>query len=256
MSEYITLDTQSLLMAVGFLLPPLILNFYLRLELGRDLLVSTIRCYLQLLLLGYLLESVFDLKGVLLILVVYGFMCSFAVHHICRLNRDLSYPLLIPTAVSVFLTGFLMTCLVTHLVGVQPWHKARYFIPLGGMILGNSMNGIVLAYHRYFKEISLRRDEVMELLSLGASAWESARDSIRSALQAGLIPAINSTATAGIVWIPGIMTGQVLSGIDPMEAARYQILVFLMILGAVGLGIGLCILLAYKLPYKDETLRD
>ena len=183
-------------------------------------------------------------------------MAFFAVHHICRLNRDLDYALLIPTSISVFFSGFLLTSLVTSLVGVQPWHEPRYFIPLGGMILGNSMNGIVLAYHRYFKEISLRRDEIMELLSLGASSWESARDSIRSALQAGLIPAINSTATAGIVWIPGIMTGQVLSGIDPLQAARYQILVFLMILGAVGLGIGSCILLAYKLPYKDETLRD
>jgi len=252
MDHYHQIETLSLGLITLFMLAPLAVSAKLSLGIERKVLIATIRCYLQLLILGIFLGVIFEMAGFAEIMACYALMCAFAVHHILKSEISHSRELFLPTTLTIFGTGFLVTLIVTYfMLDISPWYSPRFFIPLGGMVLGNSMNGIAVAFHRYFDEIRLRKDEILEMLSLGASNWEAALPSIRTAVQAGLIPTINSAATAGIVWIPGMMTGQILGGAPPLEAAKYQILIFLMILGSVSCGTLGCVLLSYQLPFQN-----
>ncbi len=133
----------------------------------------------------------------------------------------------------MLVTGFVVTFVVTGaIIQVQPPYRADYVIPIAGMVLGNSMNGIALALERVFADLDARDEEILALTALGASSWEAASPSIRSALRAGLIPTLNSMAAVGIVFIPGMMAGQILAGADPLAATGYQIVVMLMVAAA------------------------
>lgn len=253
MDRYHQIENLSLLLMTLFMLAPLLLSARLALGFERQILIATARCYVQLLILGLFLGTLLESAGLPEIMACYALMCAFAVHHILKSEITHSKNLFLATACSIFGTGFFVTFIVTFfMLEISPWYSPRFFIPLGGMVLGNSMNGIAVAFHRYFDEIRLRQDEITEMLALGASTWEAALPSIRTAIQAGLIPTINSAATAGVVWIPGMMTGQILGGAPPLDAAKYQILIFLMILGSVSLGTLGCILLSYKQPFQNS----
>ncbi len=149
--------------------------------------------------------------------------------------------------VSVTLSSVLTTAVVTEVVvGVQPWYDPRYVIPLMGMVLGNSLNGISLTLDRLTADLERRRDEVELWLSLGATAWEATRPLVVDAVRAGLVPILNAMTVAGIVSLPGMMTGQILAGAPPLQAVRYQIVVMFMIAGASSLGALLAGLLSFR----------
>jgi putative ABC transport system permease protein len=120
------------------------------------------------------------------------------------------------------------------------------------MVLGNAMNGIALAQERLFEGLRVRRGEVMLRLSLGATPWEAALPVCQSAFKAGMIPTLNSMATVGIVFIPGMMTGQVLAGVDPAVAAGYQIVVMLMLSAATAIGTTVSLSLAYRQAFDGR----
>jgi putative ABC transport system permease protein len=155
--------------------------------------------------------------------------------------------------VSMALTGFTVTFAVTALiVRVPVWYEARYVLPIAGMVIGNSMTGIALAIERLFADLDARSGEMLATGALGASVWEMARPSVRVALQAGMVPTINSMAAAGVVFIPGMMTGQILAGADPVRASTYQIVVMLMIAAATAVGAITAVLLMYRRRFSDE----
>jgi putative ABC transport system permease protein len=157
------------------------------------------------------------------------------------------------TGLALFVSGAAVTFAVTGLViGVQPWCRAQYVIPIAGMVIGNSMTGIALTLERVFEDMDKRAPEILGLLALGASPWEAARASVRTALRAGLIPTINSMAAVGIVFIPGMMTGQILAGANPLEATKYQIVVMLMIAAAEIVGALLAVLLSYRRRFDAD----
>jgi putative ABC transport system permease protein len=138
---------------------------------------------------------------------------------------------------SMFLSSFSITLLALHLVvRVDPWFTPQYLIPLLGMLLGNTMSGIAIALDNLTQNAWQQRGNIEGRLILGHD-WNSAINGIRrDALRSGLIPIINAMAAAGIVSLPGMMTGQILAGSPPLEAAKYQIMILLLI--AVGTGIG------------------
>jgi len=144
---------------------------------------------------------------------------------------------------------FAVTALI---VRVPTWYEARYVLPIAGMVIGNAMTGIALTLERLFADLDARSAEILGLTALGASVWEAARPSVRAALKAGMMPTINSMAAAGVVFIPGMMTGQVLAGADPVEAAKYQIVVMLMIAAATGIAAIAATLLMYRRRFTRE----
>jgi putative ABC transport system permease protein len=135
------------------------------------------------------------------------------------------------------------------IVGAKPWWKPQYFIPLAGMIVGNSMNAIAISLDRLFGELRGRRQEVEMMLCLGADYKEASQDMVINAMRAGMIPSINSMMAAGVVFIPGMMTGQILAGADPLIAIRYQIVVMVMLVGSTAIGSLVVVLLVRRLCF-------
>ncbi len=243
----------ELVLATGFMLLVGGASLALGLGLVKDLGIATLRTYLQLLALGFVLRWVFGVGEWWIVIAMVGLMTAAAAAIIVRRSPDAPPGILGSSFLSMALTGFIVTFAVTGLiVRVPTWYEARYVIPIAGMVLGNSMNGIALALERVFADLDARAEDILALTALGATPWEAARSSVRAALRAGLIPTINAMAAAGIVFIPGMMTGQVLAGADPVAATKYQIVVMLMVSAATAMGSVLAVLLSYRRRFTAE----
>ena len=243
----IVIGWPQLLLATVFVLFVGVVSIRLSLGLEKDLAIATVRTYLQLIALGLVLRWVFSVDSPWLVVGILVLMVLMAAQIIVRRSPDAPGRIFTSSAVAMGLTGFIVTFAVTGLiVQVKPWYEPRYVIPLAGMVLGNSMTGIALALERVFSDLDLREDEVLALTALGATPWEAAHGSVRDALRAGLIPTINSMAAVGIVFIPGMMSGQILAGADPVTATGYQIVVMLMVAAATALGSVVSVMLTYK----------
>ena len=140
-------------------------------------------------------------------------------------------------AISMFLSSFTVTVFALIVIlGNSPWYTPQYAIPLLGMLLGNTMSGIAIAMDRLTTTAWEQRDVIEARLMLGERWDEAIADLRRQAIRSGLIPIINAMAAAGVVSLPGMMTGQILAGAPPVEAVKYQILIMFLI--AVGTGLG------------------
>jgi putative ABC transport system permease protein len=184
---------------------------------------------------------------------ILAIMTVAAARIILKRAPDAPSGLFLAAVTSMAVTGITVTFAVTGLVvGAEPWYSPRYVIPIAGMVLGNSMTGIALSLERVFADLDARAGEIRAMTALGASPWEAAHPSVRAALRAGLIPAINAMAAAGIVFIPGMMTGQILAGADPLEATKYQIVVMLMVAAAEIVGAALAVLMSYRRRFSPD----
>jgi putative ABC transport system permease protein len=119
-------------------------------------------------------------------------------------------------------------------IGTEPWYTPQYAIPLLGMMLGNTMNGVALALDRLTSSAWQQSAIIETRLSLGQEWNEAIADITRDSVRTGMLPIINAMAAAGIVSLPGMMTGQILSGTPPLEAVKYQILIMFMIAAGTG----------------------
>jgi putative ABC transport system permease protein len=212
---------------------------YLWSRAQRNTIYAVVRMLVQLLLVGYFLAYIFETNNFLIVLTVLSVIVCAAgwiglrpVHH--RQMR------LYPKAVLALIAGGATTLiLVTQVVlNLTPWYQPNYFIPLAGMIFANAMNSISLAADRLEAEIG--RDV----------AYEQARN---IAFRSSLIPITNSLFAVGIVSIPGMMTGQILSGVSPLIAARYQIMVMCMVFGAAGIS-SACFLRLVRSDFTDASV--
>ncbi len=129
--------------------------------------------------------------------------------------------------------------------GVQRWYQPQYAVPLMGMILGNTMNGVSLGQAALIDALLSRRDRVETLLAMGATRWEAASDPIRHAVRTGMIPLVNMMMVVGLVNLPGMMTGQILSGTRPIEAVKYQIVIMFLVASSAALGTVAVVLLSF-----------
>ncbi len=249
----IHLNSLDLLVSTVLVLMTGGISLALRLELEKKLALAAARTVVQLLLIGYLLRFVFQINSPWLLFLVLFAMIAVAAHTaVGRLSRTLrgaqGYALF-----SLTVTALVITFTVTSVViNVDPWFQPRYVIPLMGMVLGNAMTSISLCLDRLFEEYSLHRQEVEVDLALGATRWEAAQRPLRSAVRLGMIPMINSMMVAGIVSLPGMMTGQILAGQDPLEAVKYQIVVMFMISAATALGCILTAVIVYRRLFNEK----
>lgn len=223
-------------MGLVFVLFAGIASVYYSLDLEKDILVGTIRTVAQLFLLGYALKVVFDFNHMILVLGVFCFMILFAAWTVNSRIKYKKIPVLLPVTVSMLASYFLVAYLVTGVVvDIQPWWQPRYFIPIGGMVIGNSMNATAISIERLLSDLDSKRKEIEMKLCLGADSSEAVADIVKNAMQAGMIPTINAMMAVGVVFIPGMMTGQIIAGSDPMVAIKYQIVVMVMLAGSTAL---------------------
>lgn len=183
--------------------------------------IALVRMVAQLLLIGYVLVYIFDADTPWVVLAVLAVMVVAASWIALRTVPRLRGKLYRRAVVSILIGGGLTLALVTQVVlTLDPWYEPSFVVPLAGMIFAASMNAVSISAERMFAELDRRMD------------YESAR---RIAMQAGLIPITNSLLAVGLVSLPGFMTGQILSGVSPLVAVRYQVMVMCMVFGASGL---------------------
>lgn len=213
----------------------------------RGLFIASLRMVAQLLLVGYTLHLIFAFDSAFPVLAVLLVMGGLAVYTVAgRVKAKM--PKLYRVVGSAMLVGCggttLFFCYLV--IGLDPWYDPRYLIPLAGMIFGNSMTGASLAAERLAEEIKARRDEIETALCLGATARQACGEAMKNAFNAALIPTVNAMAAMGIVFLPGMMTGQILSGTEPMIAVKYQIAIMCVITGSVAVTSFLILFQGYR----------
>jgi putative ABC transport system permease protein len=236
---YVPLEVSDLLLAGTLILLNGALSLALRLELERPLLISVARMVVQLTLVGLALTTLFSLVSPLWTGLAAMAMVLFAGREVmARQERPLAgfWRYGLGTACMLVAAGLVTLFALTTLISPEPWYHPRYALPLLGMVLGNSMTGIALGLQTLSTGVSRERVAVEAQLALGETRWRALRPVIRSSLHSAFMPIINAMAATGLVALPGMMTGQILAGVDPAEAVKYQLLVMFLIAGGTGLG--------------------
>jgi len=252
-ADFISISWTQLMIALSLVTSAGALSVYYQLRLEKDLAIGVVRTIVQFLAMGYLLNILFGLNNALLVLGLYALMTLFSIQIVRGRIKQKGISYLLPTSVAVLFSYTLITILVTTLViGADPWWSPQYFIPIGGMVAGNSMNSLALTLERFFSELKSRRSEVEMLLCHGADYKEATVDIFRNALRAGMIPAINSLMSVGLVSLPGMMTGQILAGADPKEAVRYQMVVMFMLVASTAISSIIVLLLVRKKCFSSR----
>ncbi len=207
--------------------------------IAGQLAIAAVRTAIQLTLIGLVLKVLFANSHILWVALLSLFMLAVAGREVmARQHRRFSgwwgYGI---GVVSMFISSFSVALFALVIViGNQPWYEPQYAIPLLGMLLGNTMNGIALALDRLTSSASEQREVIEARLMLGYSQQEAIADIRQQVFRTGLIPIINAMAAAGIVSLPGMMTGQILAGAAPVEAVKYQIMIMFLISGGAGFG--------------------
>ncbi|MEM9633274.1 MAG: ABC transporter permease [Pseudomonadota bacterium] len=240
MNSYQVLSYWDLIAASLFLILNAVFSITLNLGLAKTLIVSALRMSVQLFLVGLILKAIFLSGSLIWTLLAAIIMVGFAGHEIwARQDRRLKGLWGPGLGAGVMLVcGSLITIYgLAGQIRPDPVWQPQYSLPLFGMILGNTMNGVSLGLDTLHTSIAKGKRDVEAQLLLGRSRWEATRPATRQALRAGFTPIINSMAATGVVSLPGLMSGQILSGVDPQQAVKYQLLIMFLIGGSTGLGV-------------------
>jgi putative ABC transport system permease protein len=231
------------------------MSWRLRLGVERRVLIAATRSTVQLMLVGLVLKVLFAQTSPPLIGLMALVMLSAAGLEVMQRQRRRyrglwGYGI---GALSMFLSSFSVTLLtITVVIGVEPWYQPQYLIPLLGMLLGNTMSGVAIALDNLTREAWESRPRIEARLLQGCTWDEAIEDIRREALRSGLIPIVNAMGTAGLVSLPGMMTGQILAGSPPMEAAKYQLLIMFLIAAGTGIGSVVAVWIGSRRLFDDR----
>ena len=247
--SYHDLSTGDVTVAALLILINGAISLMLGLGLERRLFIATVRTVVQLLLLGYVLKWIFGARHWVAIVALMLVMSAIAGISAVR-RTEHRYPGVWMSSITAVMASswIVIVIALTGVISPSAWssNPAQYAIPLMGMILGNTLNGISLGLDRLSEELTSRRGEVEMRLCLGATRWEAARPFVANAIRTGMVPIINSMMVVGLVSLPGMMTGQILAGTEPMDAVRYQIVIMFLIAAGTALGTTSAVLLGYR----------
>lgn len=220
----------------------------------KEIIISSTRMTLQLILTGYILVYLFDHANPFLTALIIIIMETFAIYNIFKRAKVTLSKHLRRIIAGSMLAGTLLSLSYFLLVVVQitPWYNPRYFIPIAGMIIGNSMTGISLGVTRLVDGMTTKKQLVETALMLGATPKMATKEIVDQTFDSAILPTINSMVGMGIVFLPGMMTGQILSGTSPVTAIEYQIAIMLGILGSVSLTVILFLQFGYKTFFNEE----
>jgi putative ABC transport system permease protein len=255
----IHLGTWDLVAAAILIVLDAALSLALGLGLHRQILVAAVRMVAQLTIVGIVLRHVFATSSAATTLAVILFMIAAAAREVAtrpkqRLKRQMNYRI---SAAVVACAGFATVLLaLTTAVRPTPWYEPRYAIPLMGIVLGSVLNAASLALDGILDGVVRERARIEARLALGTPFREAIGPLVRNATRRGMIPVANQMSAAGIITLPGIMTGQLLAGMDPIEAVKYQILLMFLLAGASGLAsVGAALLAVRALSDDRQRLR-
>jgi putative ABC transport system permease protein len=231
------------------------LSIYLQLGFARSLTIAAIRTTVQLLLIGLVLKVLFENANVWFVTAIAFIMLTVAGREVrARQQRRFTgwwgYGV---GGVSMFISSFSIALLaLLVIIGTDPWYTPQYAIPLLGMLLGNTMNGVSLSLDRLTTTAWQQREVIEQRLMLGQERRIAMTDIRKESIRAGMIPIINAMTTAGLVNLPGMMTGQILAGSAPVDAVKYQILILFLIAAGTGFGVIAAVSLATRRLFDER----
>ena len=219
-----------------------VLNFLMQTRLQKKMLIAFIRSILQLCLLGLAISYIFELSShvIYLVILIMILIASFREYSSDRIHQ------VFQKYFSILLSVIPMGVFTIYIVHEDALSKAEIVIPIFGMLIGNSLNGVVLGIERFESEIKVNRELFISDLSLGLSSRYAAKKYIQVALGAAMTPILNAMSIVGIVSIPGMMTGQILAGAGPVAASKYQLLILVSIMATIFIGAVIGVLWSLK----------
>lgn len=247
MNEIVEIGPWRLLSAYFFLLLLFILIKGQGIGKEKEIIFAALRMTVQLILMGYVLVYIFGQDRFYITLLVFFVMLFFAIRNIYaqvkipikkRLRRVIMFSMVAGTSLTVFYFLLLV-------INIEPWYEPKYFIPIAGMIVGNSMTGISLGVERLVGDMKAKKELIEGALMLGATPKDATVSIVKSTFTSAIMPVINTMVGMGIVFLPGMMTGQILSGVSPLVAIEYQIAIMLGIAGSVSITVFLLTRLGY-----------
>jgi putative ABC transport system permease protein len=234
----VSLSAPDIAIAATVLLLDGVLSVAMRLQIHRALAIASVRMLLQLVALGFVLRAVFALDSVWVTGALVGVMTLAAAREAAaRPQKRLRSGHYLTSLASVAIPA-LLTC-VFALVAMLPADAGgspRYVVPIAGILLGNVLNSVSIGMAAVLEGVALEAPSIEARLMLGHTFHEATASLERNAVRRAMVPLINQMSAAGIITMPGIMTGQVLAGMDPLQAATYQIVLMLLLAGGAGLG--------------------
>ena len=255
----INLSPASLAITSSLVLLCAALSLVLSLQIHRALLLAAARMVVQLMLVGFVLRLIFERSSPWLTLLAAAAMATAATYEVgARQEYRLPGPWQLLTAGSAIVPSTLIVTVLALTTALRPtpWYDAREALPLAGIVLGNVMNAISLSLNSVFGMVNRERTAIEARLALGDGRYTALQTVAVRAIRVALIPTINIMSAAGIVTLPGIMTGQLLAGMDPIAAAKYQILLMFLIVGGNCLGAFAAVYVAiFRLTDERERLR-
>jgi len=238
--NFIALGYEDLVLASLLLLFCGLLSARLKLRMERQIGIAALRMVVQLMLIGMVLKILFALVSPLWTGLAAAVMIAVAGREAAaRQTRKFTgwWTYGLGTS-SLMLAGTVVTVIaLTTQIRPEPWFDPRFALPILGMILGNTMSGVSIGLDRLLGEAVREKAAIEARLALGHDRAHAFRPLVRNAVRAGLMNIINAMSVAGVVSLPGMMTGQILAGVDPTEAVKYQILIMFLIAGSTGLGV-------------------
>lgn len=200
--------------------------YVLNLGIVKDFLTSLLRMSVQLFFGSIVLMYIFKINTYWIVLIFFTVMTIVASHTIIKKSKVTGwfiYPV-------IFIVSFTMTFMFQVVIlGNTLWYDSRYFITISGMVMGNSMNACALALERFNGELKENGDLIETLFSFGANNFEAVSEFFKRSIRSALMPIITNMSSVGIVFFPGMMTGQILAGADPGNAVKYQIAIMVTI---------------------------
>ncbi|MBU3092048.1 iron export ABC transporter permease subunit FetB [Clostridium sp. CF011] len=216
------------------------------------LIVASLRMTVQLVIVGYILQYVFSNPKPIFTIIFLVIMIVFSIDRVIKSKKDLNQNFKIAIGASLTFSGlFILVFFVTIVVGKSIFNP-QYTIPLAGMIIGNSMTGVNIAIKTFMDDISKEKNKINTLLNLGVEPRDILKPFANNALETALIPTMNSMLGMGIIFLPGMMTGQMLSGTLPTTAIMYQIAIMIAVCTSVCITVFLSLNLGYKSLYNNR----
>lgn len=241
--------------AYVFLLIVLAIVHIKKIPRRKLILISAIRMTLQLILVGYVLVYVLDNPNPFVTVGIIFVMLSFAVFNVYQrtkptieINLKKMIALAMLVGVSINLIYFMFVILQ-----LDPWYDPQFFIPVSGMIIGKTMTGVSLGVNNLLTSMKDKKEKIEGALMLGASPKLASKSIINEAFDEAMLPTINAMVGMGIVFLPGMMTGQIIAGQSPLVAVKYQISVMLGVMGTVSITVLIFLHLAYKVFFNDRN---
>ncbi|MHC1748842.1 MAG: ABC transporter permease [Cellulosilyticaceae bacterium] len=226
---------------------------YSKINQTKLVMIASIRMSIQLVIAGFVLQYIFKNAHPIYTIIFLAAILAFSIHRVLKLKPDLNVKFKLIIVASLSISGIAILLFFVGAVVREDIFNPQYTIPLAGMIIGNSMTGLTLGLKSFSNNLENQKNKINTLINLGVPFKNILKPFVNDALETALMPTLNSMLGMGIIFLPGMMTGQILSGTLPTTAIMYQIAIMIAICTSVCLTVFLALNLGYKTLYNEKN---